>query len=156
MTKHPASIMMLGVVGSDGKAMPPVFFQEGYRLTSEDYIKVLKKEYACKRVCFQLDGAPAHTAKNTQKWLKENVEFWPKDFWPSSPPDLNPLDFSIWAHIERQACKKRHNSTKALKPSITKAWAKMDPTYIKNTCSTFRPRVVAVMEAKGQIVKNIL
>ncbi|QQP54134.1 Putative transposable element, partial [Caligus rogercresseyi] len=98
MTKHPASIMMLGVVGSDGKAMPPVFFQEGYMLTSEDYIKVLKtqvvpwirKEYACKRVCFQQDGALAHTAKNRQKWLKENVEFWPENFWSPSSPVLNP------------------------------------------------------------------
>ncbi|QQP39621.1 Putative transposable element [Caligus rogercresseyi] len=153
MTKHPSS--MLGVVASDGKAIPPVFFQEGYRLTSEDYIKVLKtklvqwirKEYACKRVYFQQDGAPAHTAKSPQKWLKENVEFWPKDFWPPSSPDLSPLDFSILAHIERQACKKPPQQYKALKASITKAWAKMDLTYIKNTCSSFRPRVVAVMEA---------
>ncbi|QQP49314.1 Hypothetical protein FKW44_009940, partial [Caligus rogercresseyi] len=53
----------------------------------------------------------------------------------------------------RQACKKCHSSTKALKASIPKAWAKMDPTY---TYSSFCPRVVAVMEAKGQIFKNIL
>ncbi|QQP53538.1 Hypothetical protein FKW44_006049, partial [Caligus rogercresseyi] len=34
---------------------------------------------------------------------------------------------------------KSHSSTKALKASITKAWSKMEPTYIKNTCSSFRP-----------------
>ena len=30
---------------------------------------------------FQQDGAPAHTAKKTQDWLRTNVNnFWAKDF----------------------------------------------------------------------------
>ena len=33
-TKHPASIMMLGVVASNGENMPPVWVERGYRLTS--------------------------------------------------------------------------------------------------------------------------
>ena len=36
-TKHPASVMMIGVVASNGEKMPPVWFGRGYRLTSAVY-----------------------------------------------------------------------------------------------------------------------
>lgn len=41
-TKHPASVMMLGVVASTGEKMPPVWFDAGYRLNAEDYLTILK------------------------------------------------------------------------------------------------------------------
>ena len=40
-TKHPASVMMLGVVTSNGEEMPPVWFPRGYRLTAVAYKDVL-------------------------------------------------------------------------------------------------------------------
>ena len=40
-TKHPAHIMVLGVVGSDGQKCPLHFFEKGMRMTSKDYIKVM-------------------------------------------------------------------------------------------------------------------
>ncbi|XP_077289806.1 uncharacterized protein LOC143913714 [Arctopsyche grandis] len=30
--------------------------------------------------------------------------------WPSGSPDLNPLDYKLWSHLESMACSKRHNS----------------------------------------------
>ena len=68
-TKHPASIMMLGVVASNGEKMPPVWFERGYRLTSAVYKEVLetkvlpwiKKITKKSDYVFQQDGAPAHT-----------------------------------------------------------------------------------------------
>ena len=41
-TKHPASVMMLGVVASTGDKMPPVWFATGYRLTAADYLIILQ------------------------------------------------------------------------------------------------------------------
>ncbi|QQP41559.1 Uncharacterized protein FKW44_015973, partial [Caligus rogercresseyi] len=44
---------------------------------------------------FTQDGAPAHTFKKVQEFCKGNMaSFWPADFWPSSSPDMNPLDFA--------------------------------------------------------------
>ena len=40
-TKHPASVMMLSVVASNGQKMPPVWFKEGYRLTDTYYRNIL-------------------------------------------------------------------------------------------------------------------
>ena len=40
-TKHPASVMMLGVVASNGEKMHPVWFDVGYRLTAAEYKDIL-------------------------------------------------------------------------------------------------------------------
>ena len=40
-TKHPASVIILGVVASNGETMPPVWFDIGYRLTAADYKDIL-------------------------------------------------------------------------------------------------------------------
>ncbi|KAI6646178.1 hypothetical protein LOD99_9385 [Oopsacas minuta] len=42
---------------------------------------------------FMQDGAPAHTAIRTQKWLSEHLPgFWEKGVWSSNSPDLNPIE----------------------------------------------------------------
>lgn len=41
-TKHPASVMMLGIVASTGDKMRPIWFPTGYRLTGADYLRILK------------------------------------------------------------------------------------------------------------------
>ena len=40
-TKHPASVMVLGIVGSDGKKMPPYFFKQGEKIGADVYYRVL-------------------------------------------------------------------------------------------------------------------
>ena len=40
--KHPASVMMLGIVASNGEKMPPVWFPVGYRLTGDNYLEILE------------------------------------------------------------------------------------------------------------------
>ncbi|CAK1600860.1 unnamed protein product [Parnassius mnemosyne] len=56
---------------------------------------------------FQQDSAPAHRAKSTQDWLAaREIDFIRHEDWPSSSPDLNPLDYKIWQHLEEKACSK--------------------------------------------------
>ena len=159
-TKHPASVMVFGLVASDGKKMPPVFIPNGIKINTTEYIKILEKNVlpcitanynmSTTQIVFQQDGAPAHTSKVTQKWLEKNIpDFWPKELWPPNSPDLNPLDYSVWWHVERKACAKPHSNVDALKASISKVWAAMDSDYIVTTCAGFRRRIEAVIEAGG-------
>ena len=158
-TKHPAQVMMFGLVASDGKKMPPVFLPSGLRMNAKEYISHVLEPHVLPWISanydnprdpvFVQDGAPCHTAKITQKWLDEHLNYWPKDMWPPSSPDLNPLDFSIWAKVQSDACKDSHPNTAALIKSVTKAWSNMSEEYIRNTCAKFRPRVEAVIECEG-------
>lgn len=160
--KHPQAVMVFGLVGSDGKKMPPIIFDRGFRLTASAYLDVLEKvaawirqEYPEKmadgkpanawRCTFQQDSAPAHTAKIVQEWLvnffgKNRV--WTKQEWPPLSPDLNPMDFSIWNQVQRKACKKFHPTINELKAAIQEAWeTELSPEYIRRTCSDMRRRL---------------
>ena len=76
-TKHPASVMMLGVVASNGEKMPPVLFPRSYRLNADAYKNVLvtkilprvRKITRNANYVFQQDDAPAYIAKIVQEWL---------------------------------------------------------------------------------------
>jgi hypothetical protein len=161
-TKHPASIMFLGVVASNGTKAPPIFIPEGEKVNSEAYIAILKarvlpwlkKTFPQNNYEFQQDGAPAHTSKRTQEWLAQNFAgFWEKTAWPPSSPDLNPLDFSVWSVVESKACKTPHNSIASLKISVAKAWRALKPDYLIKTCREFRPRLERVVEAGGGLIE---
>ncbi|KAL1109914.1 hypothetical protein AAG570_014148 [Ranatra chinensis] len=60
--------------------MPPHFFQEGLRLTSDDYVELLNTVVKpwTRRVANgrpyvrQQDSAPCHTSGKSQKWLSEH------------------------------------------------------------------------------------
>lgn len=163
LTKHPASVMVFGLVASDGKKMDPVFIPEGDKVNTEVYIGILskhvlpwiKEQYGPNpNVVFQQDGAPCHTSNRTQKWLQEHLPFWAKDMWPPSSPDLNPLDYSIWRVMKAKACSKRHPSTASLRQTLTRTWREMDPHYIIRTCRAFRKRVEAVIAANGNSIDD--
>ena len=145
-TKHPQGVMVLGVVASDGKAMPPYFFKNGLMVNTEVYMKVLRyhvipwirRNYPKGNYVWQQDGAPAHKPIKTQQYLeKHTAEHWPKMFWPPSSPDLNPLDYSVWSVIEAKACAKPHGSVEDLKTSIRTAWTSMSKEYVVKTCKAF-------------------
>ncbi|QQP40634.1 Uncharacterized protein FKW44_014746 [Caligus rogercresseyi] len=103
-TKHPQGAMMLGVVASDGKSVPPIWFPAGLKVGTNEYLDVLKtvvkpwldSTYPEGNYVFQQDSAPGHKAIKTQKWCSDNLtNFWPWGMWPPSSPDCSPLDYGI-------------------------------------------------------------
>ena len=69
------------------------------------------------------------------------------------PPDLNPLDFSVWSWLEEEACNKNHKSLKALKKSWIKTWAKMSQSYLRVTCESVKNPLERLIEAGGRHFK---
>ncbi len=157
-TKHPQGVMMLGVVASDGKRMPPHFFPAGLKINTEVYLDVLTnvvkpwldENYPQGNYVWQQDSAPAHKSKICQAFCKDNfAKFWPSTMWPPSSPDANPLDFAVWGFIESKACATPHRNTSDLKASITKEWEDMPVAFLTKTCRSFRPRLEAMVKAEG-------
>jgi hypothetical protein len=72
----------------------------------------------------------SHKAKTTQKWLRRNIPaFISVEDWPSGSPDLNALDYKLWAVLEDMACRKRHNNLDSLKRSLMKVAAEIPPGH---------------------------
>ena len=80
-TKFPATVMVFGVVSSEGHIMPPLIFEVGLKVNTKVYLDVLKSMVIpwCNPLVqsvtggtpwvWQQDSAPAHKSKETQAWL---------------------------------------------------------------------------------------
>ena len=103
-----ATVMVFGVVSSEGYIMPPHIFKVCLKVNTKVYLDVLKSGVIpwCNQVAggrpwvWQQDSVPAYKSKETKAWLqKECYDFVPFSHWPPSSPDLNPLDYFIWSPI---------------------------------------------------------
>ena len=162
-TKHPWQVMVLGVLASDGKKMPPYFFKDGEKIGMAEYYRVLrytilpwiKVNYPEGNYVWVQDGAPSHMSAKNQKFCKDNfVSFWTKDFWPPSSPDLNPLDFFWWSIVEKRSNVTPEPNVKSLKAAISKAWADISVAEVMRACRSFRGRVEGIIAAKGSHIKK--
>ena len=101
-TTRPSGAMMLGVIASDGKVMPPLWIDKGTKVDSNVYIKNLEKvkawiedTYGDRPYVFMQDGAPSHVSEQTLAWMDQNLRaYWPPDMWPPYSPGMHNFDFS--------------------------------------------------------------
>ena len=118
-TKFPVTVMVFGVVLSEGHIMPPHIFEVGLKVNTKVYLDALKSVVipSCNQVAggrpwvWQQDSAPAQKSKETQAWLqKECYDFVPFPHCPPSSPDLNPLDYFVWSYVENITNMTSHNT----------------------------------------------
>lgn len=157
-TAHPQSVMVWGGITSTGKT-PLVFVDAGVKINKDIYKKTIledvlkpwsRSHFGQQHWCFQQDSAPAHKARLVQTWCgSELPDFITHEEWPSNSPDLNPLDFSVWSVMEKEACSTRHNNLASLKAALLKAWSELDDDYLRETCNAFVKRLKLCVAADG-------
>ena len=125
-------------MASNGLKMPPVFLPTGFRMGAREYLEQILKAHVLPWV-----------RANFKEDKDANLKYWPKEMWPPSSPDLNPLDFSIWASVQAKACDRQHPNLDSLRASVAKAWADLSADSIRTVCSRFRARLEAVINANG-------
>ena len=85
-TKFPVTVMVFGVISSEGHIMPPHIFEIGLKVNIKVYLNALKSVVItwCNQVAggrpwvWQQDSVPAHKSKETQAWLQnECYDFVP-------------------------------------------------------------------------------
>ncbi|UYV75280.1 hypothetical protein LAZ67_12003281 [Cordylochernes scorpioides] len=161
-TKFPASVMVLGVISSEGDVMPPHFFEKGLRMNADTYINVLETVVkpwmdmvaAGRKYVFQQDSAPAHKAKKTQSWLTLNVpSHWGPDIWPPNSPDCNPLDYYVWGVVERDVNKAPHTTIQSVKKAVHTVMTQMDKVIVAKACASFRTRLETVVANNGNYIE---
>lgn len=161
-TKHPAQVMMLGVVREDGGKCPPIFVPRGETLNAEGYIKLLKKvklwadsRYGKGGYIFTQDGARPHTAQLTTNWLEANMPgYWGPDKWPPNSPHINPLDKAIWAYLQSRVNSTSHPSVNSLKKAIKKQWSHMPEENVRSWCQHFRRDLESLVNNEGSLLKQ--
>ena len=152
----PRGVMVwLGVMYGDKTRL--IICPKGVNINGEVYVEMLEREvltWIDERkddipFVFQQDGAPAHTKKTTQEWMQERFDIIAKDEWPPSSPDLNPLDYSIWSILEREACAAPHKSIESLICALQRAADNLDQETINRAIDDFPRRCRACYDADG-------
>ena len=163
-SKFTRKVMLFGFVGADGKKFPPPVWvktpmdapQYRQMLIAKVFPK-LNEAYGKGNSVWTQDGASCHTAKITLNYLKNRLGssgYWSKGVWPQNSSKLNPLDYSIWDRVEKEAFNVAHNSRDSLKAAVEAAWEAMDEDYVRVTCSRFWRRMELMVEADGGIFKK--
>lgn len=108
---------------------------------------------------FQQDGAPAHTAHQTQEYLQANTpDFIGKDEWPPNSPDLNPLDYCVWGlmlHSYKKLSPKP-KSLAELKIALQTIWDELPLPAIQKAILSFRKRLESCVGAEGGHFEHLL
>ena len=161
-TKFPATVMVFGVVSSEGHTMPPHVFEVGLKVNTKVYLDVLKSVVIpwCNQVAggrpwvWQQDSTPAHKSKETQAWVqKECYNFVPFYHWPPSSPDLNLLNYLVGSYLENITNMTSHNTKASLIATIRKVFAKLPLALVEKVCSQFWIRIETVIEAEGGCIE---
>jgi len=153
-----SNIMVWAAISSEGK-FPIVFISSGTKVNKEYYReKILQKivkpsgeqMFKNRRWTFQQDSAPSHSAKVNQVWCEENLpDFISSSEWPSSSPDLNPMDYSIWGTLQTKINVKSYTSVHSLKCAILREWKKLPMDFVRSAIESWRPRLRACVAAGG-------
>ena len=104
---------------------------------------------------FQQDGARAHTAKDTIKYIKDNMpDYIPPEMWPPNSPDLNPVDYGIWESFMRKVYKKKISDVETLKTALEEVWEEFPQSEINEIIDRFRKRCNKVKAVKGKHIEQ--
>ena len=135
-TQKPAGVMVLAGESFLGKT-ELIFVENGIKINANNFVTEIlqsivlpwtQQSYPNQNWIFQQDSAPAHRARTTQEFCKNNFPvFWSPQQWPPYSPDLNPLDYAIWGILKAKVCSKPHKSVELLKRDLVKLWSKNRP-----------------------------
>lgn len=85
--------------------------------------------------------------------MTPKMNLWNEGVWPPSSPDLDVLDYAVFAHLQSIVNKKPCNSTYLLLKSVKKAWTCLREDCVKKMVSAFRHRVSEVIAAEGGVMR---
>ncbi len=125
--KFPKKAMFLGYLGSNGKAFPGIWLEGRVTATrykdilARHFIPTLNSTYNVGNWIWIQDGASSYTANAVLRYLESKLGskgFWSKGVWPSNSCNLNPLDYSVWNHIDRHANNVYHTNLDDIKAAV--------------------------------------
>ena len=94
-------------------------------------------------------AAPAHRARETVEVLhRETSDFISPDLWLPIP-DLNPVDYEIWAVMQRRVYQRKIHTIDELKQRLIEVRCGLEQSTVDMAIDQWRKRLRACVRAKG-------
>ena len=160
-TKFPVTVMVFGMVSSEGHIMPPHIFEVGLKVNTKVYLDVLKSVVVpcairwpvVDPVCgSRTRRRPTSPKRPRLGFRRSATTLYPSLTAPSSP-NLNPPDYFVWSYVENITNMTSHNTKASLIGAIRRVFAELPPALVKKACSQFQIRIEAVIEAEGGYIE---
>ena len=173
----------------DGKVVSVYWFVDedgdNVAVNQQRYLKMLKDEVVPKvhqefgldlsEYWFQQDGATCHTTKNVLNFLKSkfqtriisrNADKQNRGGfnWPSRSPDLNPLDFWFWSHVQKIVKEKCRVNNVFVQPDsiqdimhlVEEASNELTSDVIRKSCRNIRKRAQMCLAQRGKHFQHLI
>jgi transposase len=100
---------------------------------------------------FMQDNAPAHRAKFTKDFLKDNnIKVLP---WPPQSPDLNPIE-QVWLWMSKDINNKTFNNISELKEYVFDLWEKVPKDTILAYIRKIQDKMLYIYNHNGELYKD--
>ncbi len=125
--KFPKKAMFFGFIGTDGKAFPGIWVKgtmdaaQYKSILIRKVFPILDATYGKGNYIWTQDWASVHMANTILTYLENRLGsegFWSRGIWPPNSCNLNPLDFSMWNHVNKRANDIYHTSIDAMKAAM--------------------------------------
>jgi hypothetical protein len=143
----PATVMVFGVVSSEGDLMPPNIFETGLRVNTDIYLEVMEstvlpwiKTVAGDRPwVWQQDSAPCHVSNKSIQWLKDTAMTWSRRT-AGLQAVLILIQWTILCegYLETHTNQRAHTTKASLITSIKENFASMDKAMVVKACAAFK------------------
>lgn len=115
-----------------------------YIKTLEGFVRALPAGH---KFWLQQDGAPAHSAKTTQKWLATK-KLPLVTGWPPNSPDLSPIE-NLWGMLVDEVSRKAPSTKEELARAVKAAFDEMPQENIDDLVRSFSGRLRKCVDCSG-------
>lgn len=151
---HPPQIMVAGAISWFGKTSL-IRIPQDMKMGADEYISTLEEglipdiQELTENEPWVLvhDGAPAHRAKKTKKWL-EDGKFIALSSWPPNSPDLNPIE-NIWGMMKEDIQRVEPKTADETWLAAQRSWDAIPLKVVKRLLASWGRRLSAVVANHG-------